>query len=67
MPEPFFIPPPLSETRLLQCLERFEQARDFFIQAWLQNPALARQAGARVQAMLAPATPANPEAVSPTT
>lgn len=54
----------LSEARWLQCLERFEQTRDFFIQAWLQNPALARQAGECVQAMLAPAAAPDREPVS---
>jgi hypothetical protein len=45
---------PLSEALFLQRLARFEDMREFFIQAWLQNPALARQAGERVRAMLAP-------------
>jgi len=50
----------LDEAGLLRRLEQFEQNRDFFIQAWLQNPALARQAGARVMAMLAPLPDSQP-------
>lgn len=44
----------ISETLMLARLAQAEQMREFFIEMWLQNPALARQAGARVQAMLAP-------------
>lgn len=44
------IPQELMLSRLAQC----EQMRDLFIQMWLQNPALARQGGARIQSLLAP-------------
>jgi hypothetical protein len=44
----------LSEVILLQRLEAFEANRAFFVEMWLQNPALARQAGRRVQALLEP-------------
>ncbi|MBI5899326.1 MAG: hypothetical protein HZB40_08890 [Rhodocyclales bacterium] len=38
---------------MLARLEQSEQMREFFIQMWLQNPALAKQGGARVAALLA--------------
>ncbi|MCX7147945.1 MAG: hypothetical protein NTY05_00835 [Rhodocyclales bacterium] len=44
----------ISETLMLARLAQAEQMREFFIEMWLQNPAMARQAGARVQAMLSP-------------
>lgn len=48
----------LSETTpqevLLRRLEQSEDLRNFAIQAWLQNPALAQQGGAKVQALLTP-------------
>jgi hypothetical protein len=44
----------ISETLMLARLAQSEQMREFFIEMWLQNPAMARQAGARVQAMLSP-------------
>lgn len=43
---------------MLARLAQSEQMREFFIQMWLQNPALAKQAGARVCEMLAPLPPA---------
>jgi hypothetical protein len=46
---PVTIPQHLMLARLAQS----EQMREFFIQMWLQNPALARQGGARVSALLA--------------
>lgn len=49
-PTPTVIPQEL----MLQRLDQSEQMREFFIQMWLQNPALARHCGARVQSMLAP-------------
>lgn len=56
MPEaaPATIPQELMLARLAQS----DQMREFFIQMWLQNPALAKQAGARVREMLAPLPPA---------
>jgi hypothetical protein len=44
----------ISETPMLARLAQSEQMREFFIEMWLQNPAIARQAGVRVQAMLSP-------------
>jgi hypothetical protein len=44
------IPQELMPSRLA----RFEQMREFFIQMWLQNSALAHQVGARVQTLLSP-------------
>jgi len=46
---PVTIPQDLMLARLAQS----EQMREFFIQMWLQNPALAKQAGARVATLLA--------------
>lgn len=43
---------------MLARLEQSEQMREFFIQMWLQNPALAAQGGERVQALLRPLPPA---------
>ncbi|BBO22078.1 conserved hypothetical protein [Candidatus Desulfobacillus denitrificans] len=42
---------------MLARLAQSEQMREFFIQMWLQNPALARQGGAQVQALLAEIAP----------
>jgi hypothetical protein len=44
----------MSESLLLERLERSNEMREFFIQMWLQNPALARQGGAKVQEIIAP-------------
>ncbi len=44
----------IPQELLLSRLEQFEQMREFFIQMWLQNPALARQGGAKVQGLLSP-------------
>lgn len=44
----------IPQELMLQRLGQSEQMRDFFIQMWLQNPALARQGGAKVQALLSP-------------
>ena len=41
-------PPVIPQEVMLSRLEQSEQMREFFIQMWLQNPALARQGGARV-------------------
>ena len=40
--------PVIPQELMLSRLEQSEQMREFFIQMWLQNPALARQGGARV-------------------
>lgn len=44
----------ISEETMLIRLAQSEQMREFFIQMWMQNPALAKQGGARVQALLTP-------------
>jgi hypothetical protein len=44
----------MSEEELLRRLEAFEAARAFFFEMWVQNPALAMQAGPRIQALLNP-------------
>ena len=44
----------IPQELMLSRLAQFEQMREFFIQMWLQNPALARQGGARVQRLLSP-------------
>ncbi len=44
----------IPEAVMLGRLAQSEQLRDFFIQMWLQNPALADRAGRSVQAILAP-------------
>ena len=48
-------PQVIPEELMLARLEQSEQMREFFIQMWLQNPALAKQGGARVAELLAPA------------
>ncbi len=42
----------IPQELMLSRLAQFEQMREFFIQMWLQNPALARQGGARVQSLV---------------
>lgn len=55
MPEADRAPrPSITEELLLSRLAQSEQMREFFIQMWLQNPQLARQAGARVLGLLTP-------------
>lgn len=44
----------ISETLILVRLAQSEQIRELFIKMWLQNPAMARPAGARVRTMLSP-------------
>jgi hypothetical protein len=42
----------ISEETMLSRLAQSEQIREFFIQMWIQNPALARQGGVKVQNLL---------------
>lgn len=42
----------IPEEIMLGRLAQSEQMREFFIQMWMQNPALAKQGGAKVQALL---------------
>lgn len=46
----------IPEEVMLARLAQSEQMREFFIEMWKQNPALAKQGGARVQSLLTPAT-----------
>ncbi len=55
MPEAILLPATIPQDLMLARLAQSEQMREFFIQMWLQNPALARQGGARVASLLAPA------------
>ena len=47
----------IPEALLRERLARADELREFFIQMWLQNPALARQGGARVRKIIAPLEP----------
>ena len=49
----------IRQELMLTRLAQSEQMREFFIQMWLQNPALARQGGARVQSLLSSLAPAD--------
>lgn len=51
----------IPENLMLNRLEQSEQMREFFIQMWIQNPALARQGGAKVQNLLSPLVFAKPK------
>lgn len=44
----------IPQELMLSRLARSDEMREFFIQMWLQNPALARQGGARVQSLVSP-------------
>jgi hypothetical protein len=45
-------PQVIPEEVMLARLEQSEQMREFFVQMWLQNPALAAQAGPRVRELM---------------
>lgn len=47
----------IPEELMLKRLEQSDQMREFFIQMWLQNPALAQQGGEQVQRLLSPLAP----------
>ena len=55
----------IPESLFLERLERLERSnemREFFIQMWLQNPALARQGGAKIREIIAPfKSPTSPD------
>ena len=56
-PLPEFPNPPrkvIPQELMLSRLAQSEQMREFFIQMWLQNPALAKQGGSKVQELLSP-------------
>lgn len=42
----------ISQSLMLARLEQSEQMREFFIQMWAQNPALAKQGGSKVQNLM---------------
>lgn len=42
----------IPEHLMLSRLAQSEQMREFFIQMWLQNPALAKQGGDKVKSLL---------------
>lgn len=44
----------IPERLMLARLAQSEQMREFFIQMWLQNPALAKQGGSTVKNLLSP-------------
>ena len=44
----------IPEHLMLSRLAQSEQMREFFIQIWQQNPALAKQGGSKVQNLLSP-------------
>ncbi|MGZ8257331.1 MAG: hypothetical protein ACXWTX_06135 [Gallionella sp.] len=47
----------IPQALVLQRLEQSDQMREFFIQMWLQNPALVKQGGERVRQILSPLAP----------
>ena len=54
----------IPEHLMLSRLAQSEQMREFFIQMWIQNPALAKQGGVKVQGLLSPLATTN-TAISP--
>ena len=44
--------PEITEELMCARLAQSEQMREFFVQMWMQNPALAKRAGERVQALM---------------
>ena len=57
-------PDTIPQDLMLARLAQSEQMREFFIQMWLQNPALAKQGGARVASLLSPARAQNEPALT---
>ena len=52
----------IPEALLRERLARADELREFFIQMWLQNPALARQGGAKIREIIAPfKSPTSPD------
>ena len=51
----------IPEHLMLSRLAQSEQMREFFIQMWLQNPALAKQGGKKVQDLLSPLMVSHPK------
>jgi hypothetical protein len=48
--------PVITECQMLGRLAQSEQMREFFLQMWIQNPMLAKQAGKRIQDLMSPIT-----------
>ena len=67
MPDAIRPPVTIPQDLMLARLEQSEQMREFFIQMWLQNPALAKQGGERVASLLAVACPQSepPPSIAP--
>ena len=55
----------IPQELILQRLAQSEQIREFFIQMWLQNPALAQQGGARIKSLISALPIAAPEKQEP--
>jgi hypothetical protein len=55
----------IPEHLMLSRLAQSEEMRAFFIQMWLQNPALAKQAGAKINQLLTRLPAIADEASSP--
>ncbi|OYY47536.1 MAG: hypothetical protein B7Y56_01975 [Gallionellales bacterium 35-53-114] len=55
----------IPEHLMLIRLAQSEQMREFFIQVWMQNPALARQGGSRVQNLMSSLKDKNAEEKKP--
>lgn len=53
-PDPPFARTVISHEVMIAVLNRCDERREFMIEMWLQNPALARQGGAKVAALLTP-------------
>jgi len=53
-PDPRYAKAVIAHEVMVAVLNRCDERREFMIQMWLQNPALARQGGAKVAALLAP-------------
>ena len=56
----------IPEHLMLSRLAQSEQMREFFIQMWIQNPALAKQGGIKVQNLLSPLATADAEEMART-
>ena len=53
-PDLLFARTVISHEVMIAVLNRCDERREFMIEMWLQNPALARQGGAKVAALLTP-------------
>ncbi len=55
----------IPEHLMLSRLAQSEHMREFFIQMWIQNPALAKQGGIKVQNLLSPLAATDAEEMVP--